>query len=451
MKKRYVIAAFLVISLVLATAVSAFSLADFLRSIFGVTGQAVKDACTANEEGLQRCGGTTNRWIQTCKDLKWASTKHCTYGCSDEDGVACIDKVGDGLGCGSQYDVGKRQCGTGASENWAQRCSKGKDKDDSDGIVYGWVNKNYCQNGCLDGVCISKACDGGEQKCAGGFLKVCTKMGNWGAPVKCETGSCQGDDECLPASCVTIGETKCSAENPKWLLKCSNSKRWIKYKTCPGGCDASTNDCISNPASAASCAVGDLQCTGSWLQKCVKIDAASNGWLNHQYCANGCSLNQCNIKACTQGESKCIGATKLKKCEGGRFYNFECAPGKTCKEKLEGSITVTTCEDKACSVDELRCNPENPKHMQKCTANGKWAFFRNCVTGCDVDDTTGEVKCAGVISANCELGALRCGEDPWTSWAQRCISKAGTIGWLNDKYCEKGCLLTNGKPECAKA
>lgn len=430
-----------IVVLLVVIAVFAFS------GLFGITGSAVNDCVS----GDQRCGGANNKYMQSCVNSKWTSLGKCTTGCyesTDETGgvtPVCITKYD--TDCDSTA-VGDTKCSTDYVD-WSQKCVKAKDS------TYGWINKEFCDNGCDDGTgeCIVNICEPGETRCDGGYLTTCSTSGRWGTEnkVQCETKKCGSQTDCKPGICNPLTDTtpRCSPDDPRYVQQCSLFQ-WKNTKRCEHGC--SDGVCLGL-VEAADCTIdtlSDKKCSadGDWLQRCVKINSTTTGWLNSQYCKNGCSYNQCNAQACTEGESRCVALQNVKGCVGGRWHNQgECLKPKVCKEKIEGGITKAYCESEGCTPYETQCDPIDSKRLQKCSVNSKWLYYKTCSTGCGVTD--GKADCMGVIPDNtCTLEGLRCGAAPWSNWIQRCVYKDSAQGWWNYKECDNACTLVKGKPTC---
>jgi hypothetical protein len=179
------------------------------------------------------------------------------------------------------------------------------------------------------------------------------------------------------------------------------------------------------------------------VQKCVE-KGADVGWLNNKYCDAGCVNGECVSTSCTPGDKRCSGNFKQECSILGKWEN----KGDRCQYGCKEVSEVPVCKSPGCTADEKRCNPDNQKQVQKCNVAGKWGTFKTCTTGCDPETN----ECLGVIAADCDIGGWRCGTDNWNRWVQRCVYKASTYGWWNEKYCgDDICGLVNGKPDCIKA
>lgn len=419
-------------------------------------GKCVMPVCSP--AGTYRCSGNS---LEQCLEdqLGWGLVKPC------EPPLQCNTNEQD---CAGQCEPGDRQCNGAAVEIcdanqlWQEEqvCVSAPLCEARDPVTGAWT-----------GICKDPACPvPGENRCTDGVLERCSlDQTEWTLLATCDSAAlCNvNDGRCEIRKC-NPGELRCSAENPRELLRCRDDLTdWESVTICertqscnpdPAGppcldhCPDPPERCNGNARETCSDASGMLvwsavaTCRSRELCQCVLDGNCPKGTVAPE--------NLCGSPVCGEllGGSRCEGS-KLQLCLQGRQGFDEgvdcgtetlCVPGQAANPGpySDGGYCAVcgVASEKNCSGGSLRT----------CSADRRnWASTMPCALGCRENGTNdycnecvdGEKRCSG---SGTNMGMQTCTQGRWSTAVAceatgRCVD-SGTADYCadctpNDRQC----------------
>lgn len=385
---------------------------------------------------LQVCNATRDAWerLDTC----------ATAGrCSAESG-SCTDQP---------CQPGELQCN--GSE--LQSCS-------GDQSSWDLVRDGQCESAALcnkdKGLCEKPICQLGDFNCASAELQTCNAtLNGWTTVQSCDSDAlCDKESgTCGAGQCTIAGEFRCTDTGA--LESCTDDlTAWALVESCQSAahCDAVNGVCTDAP-----CTAGNYQCNGATLDVC---NADTGGWdpvatcQTDGLCQATRSANEtaCRPPLCKAGETRCVdgqpqicnaGLTEFRAngpacatvelCVDGACAPPVCAPndrrctsaqpaicnpgrtgfvadGMPCASVALCNQSTGTCGDQKCVAGQLRCDPQNPTHLQRCKDDlTDWEPepCDICATSELCSGSLGATTCDATSCAEpvCDAGAPHCG------------------------------------------
>jgi hypothetical protein len=358
-----------------------------------MTGHPCSQECT---QGAQRCASDAvsgiNDGIQTCgDDGKWGPVERCNEGAESQLSCAMVNTP-------NASELPKAVCAEPICQ-WA------------------WGNPKI----------------GAEGACEGAKLRTCQEDGTLSAAKSCETGVCQTlrnvvtADGRMPGACSSEaqckdGEQECivagETATPRYRT-CENGSWSIALETCKNDslCFTGRNDKGERRAlCGAQCSPGTRRCgQDGVLQVCEES--------GHFGAGTFCEIGVCKeigendaacVLECMPGTRACAGESGVLAPDGYHLgYSQErvctddgrlgeptaCPPDTLCR--ISGANVSLGCV--ACigpdvpggneeGATDSRCEPDNPKNLQECSADNTWDSARAC---------SGSKMCVNPMSGSC--------------------------------------------------
>ena len=345
-----------------------------------------QNQCSGNV--LQQCNATRTGWtdIKTCSGTNPVCSAGACVVCN-ANASECVGATGlhncaaDGSGWGPTStqcsDAGSlKTCVNGAFTTTVQTCPStapacvtGKclpcNPNSAECVGTNGLH-NCAADGSAWGATLSQCADNGSLKaCASGAFIGSTACPT-STPICVASGSVAN---CTTATCA-IGQNQCAGN----IQQICNATRtgWDNVTTCAGttplclptsgvcGCSVST-DCNATSATpvctgsqcvAATCAVGQHQCSGNTLQVC---NAARSGWDSVSVCSASQICDPtggtCKTAICSVGQNQCSGNI-LQVCNTGRT-GWDSVT--TCTASQICDAASGTCKIATCAVGQHQC------------------------------------------------------------------------------------------------
>ncbi|MBQ9817721.1 MAG: hypothetical protein IJM59_09725 [Proteobacteria bacterium] len=319
--------------------------------------------------GEKRCAagllGQPDRLYTCGNDKQWKESNCSDNQYCDSEAKACMDKCKNNA----------RKC---SDDGTYMICNNGR-----------WANLSACggKDKCKqESGCDCSTANGGESKCDGDKIMVCTQVGNaqnrynyWKEGTTCEAGKCKQEKSGAYCAC-TEGSTRCDGTN---LLVCKDGME--KAEACKNGIcsEAFGNVCTTERI----CRNGELSCLDN------KIVTCTNGqYVVKEDCGGQkiCSAmgNQASCRdlkgECLPTATKCLG-TNVMECgmsgmQLGWNVSKKCAeskPAQICVENTNMGMTSAACAKETCKNFATQCG-KNKKNMVQICINNEWHDATDC-------------------------------------------------------------------------
>jgi hypothetical protein len=262
--------------------------------------------------------------------------------------------------------------------------------------------------------------------------------------------TCEGETDCNPtqgacgAPC-TVGEYQCNGAE---LRRCLGNHTWEEVKRCASpvlcyttfeGDLATSGDCTPPACEPA----GGFACEGAVLAECRQD---LSGWETSDTCHSAalCSAldKRCNVPVCQADEYRCFdtpeGAAELRRCNAG-LTGWDmvdvCGAGTFCSNDPA---------DPGCKLECPSATRCNGTELERCTPNG-WVHQATCATNELCSCTLNDSCTLGLFTDGCGTpvcGGTQAGYQCAGATLQRC--QTGRNGWENVQACGSAALCYPG-------